>query len=425
MMDGTIVDLIVRTLHLHVDPEELNDSIVIEQGELEYYDGFLFFEEHELTTTLLERKETRKIRISCQRNVTEGPTKAGEVLCRFEDNRPALILSDSKAFFYFDVFGAITHFLNEQGEKLPKNSLKRLIATKLYWNAPSFLRKKVREFLRKQQTPVVLEPEAFFGTTANALVFLLEELLSRLMNRKPEYTPRFLITHDIDTNYCQKALRSLVEIEKKHDTTSLVFFTPRSYEYTPDWAYIKELDAEGFGVGIHGYRHDGLLTGLEKGELKSRLKAALDEFLAHGIRVKAFRSPWMLRNDEMLQALDELGFSFDLSYPDRDRLALTYPLGGVSFNRPYRPIISGTRDSSLIEIPSSYPQDVQILEDYGLDDDEAFLYWKKKIDFVKAFRGVFVLHTHPIHLAKRPRLFESIIRYLKSEGFSSMTLEEI
>ena len=79
----------------------------------------------------------------------------------------------------------------------------------------------------------------------------------------------------------------------------------------------------------------------------------------------------------------------------------------------------------IIQIPISYPQDVQILEDYQLGDNDAFEYFKVKIDFIKDFEGVFIFHTHPVHIASRLNLFVEVIKYAKSMGFEPLTMDDI
>ena len=102
---------------------------------------------------------------------------------------------------------------------------------------------------------------------------------------------------------------------------------------------------------------------------------------------------------------------------------------GLSYNRPYRPrILEGdTLGESLPiwEVPVSGPQDVHLIEDLKVSDEQLLQVWKSKAEFCRDFNGVFVLHTHPLHLCRRIETYAQFLRYLQKEGYQINTLKTL
>ena len=178
---------------------------------------------------------------------------------------------------------------------------------------------------------------------------------------------------------------------------------------------------------MHGYSHDGLILKEGQESLEKKLQKALNFFQTNEIENFGYRSPWAQRNNFLLESLGKFDFHYDSSSPDQDTLALTRPLVGLHYNRPIikKIGIEGGDSHKIVQIPISYPQDVQILEDYHLDDEEAFSYMKYKIDFIKDFEGFFIFHTHPIHVYNRIEFFEKVIEYTRSMNYKPVMMKEI
>jgi len=394
--------------------ESLKNTIHIPQSD-KIFECNISFLKHGLTETIMQRKETRNIRIRA--NIAKKERHCdGETLAIFENGEPAILLRENDVVFYFDIFQAIEYELSEHEKESHPTPFLKQIQLMVYWFIPGLLRHWIRRKLRKGMAPKRLLPEDFIGSTTNVLVVFLENLAAHYQQVDVQYTPLALITHDIDFDYCQnEGLDKCMEIECDENVRSTLFFVPKSKEYKLDEGAVKKAHENGFSIGVHGYSHNGLHLNKSSDNMLKELIKAKKKFLDMGIEVRSYRSPWMLRSKVLLQNLAEAGYIFDLSYPDRDYYrAYTNQenMEGTGCNRPF------TRDvSSIIVIPSTYPQDVTLLEDYGLNDEEAFMYWKLKIDYVRDMRGIFVWQTHPFHVAKREMLFRKIISYLKEKGF--------
>ncbi len=380
------------------------------------YNDFIEFEHHPITELLFKREITKKIKVN---TLVEKNRLRGEYIAKFSDGTPAISIKGNRIFFNFNILEAIYNELMENSVQKDV-TYKKILMTKIYWAFPKVFRRQVRKAYRKRKTHLRPPPMFFIGTTANILIYLLEKMIEELTGKTRVYRPTCIISHDVDLNYCQtKGVDILFDIEKKNHVSSTWFFTPHHKDFPLNCKRVKYLFNNGFEIGVHGYTHDGLLDKISPDKRKKRLKFALKELSACKIETFGFRSPWMLRTNDLWQLIDNIGYIYDSSYPDKDTLSLT-GLPGVNFNRPFHPIINVQncwRQLNLIEFPVSYPQDVQILEDYNLEDSEAFAYWKTKIDFIKDFHGFFIWHTHPIQINSRLKLFQKTIDYLKREKF--------
>jgi len=123
------------------------------------------------------------------------------------------------------------------------------------------------------------------------------------------------------------------------------------------------------------------------------------------------------------------GFKVDSSFPDVDTISMSRQRKGLSYNKPFRPrILKGNSLGDplpLWEVPVSGPQDVHLIEDLKVSKEQLIQVWKCKADFCRDFNGVFVLHTHPLHIFKRIETYEQFLRFLQKDGFQINTLETL
>jgi peptidoglycan/xylan/chitin deacetylase (PgdA/CDA1 family) len=365
------------------------------------------FEDNPLNELFLKRRETTVIAITSKFVFQSLP---GEILATLENGFPALSYYKENFFFNFDLFYTIRYYLSEKDVKIQNGFINYQII-KLYWKTPKPLRNRIRKRVRKQHSEIIHPPNHFLAIISNVLVKVLEMCLKK---------------HDTAKGYSQ-GIQYLREIERDLQVSATGFMIPFGHEYKPKVKEIRDLANEDFEIALHGYSHDGLLLRQGREPFERKISKALSFFKNAEIDIFGFRSPWVWRNEFLLESLCRLGFQYDSSYPDKDTLALTHPLRGLLYNRPItRNIYTGDQlTREIIQIPISYPQDVQILEDYHLSDEEAFNYLKTKIDFIKDFEGIFVFHTHPIHLLKRGEFFKKVIKYSLSLGFSPLLMKEI
>jgi hypothetical protein len=206
------------------------------------------------------------------------------------------------------------------------------------------------------------------------------------------YKWALVLTHDVETHdgYLQRDRLRRIEVDL--GLRSAWNFVPRRYNV--DDRVVRELNAEGHEVGVHGLYHDGR-------DLASRklLEARLPQMRAFAERWGAvgFRSPALRRSAELMPLL---GFEYDSSYPDTDPHG---PDGGGCCSwLPYM-------IDDLVELPVTLPQDHTLFEILQRTDASA---WHEKTRYVRDRGGMVLLVTHPDYMldAERLRAYDEFLR---------------
>ncbi|MGY5854786.1 MAG: polysaccharide deacetylase family protein, partial [Candidatus Thorarchaeota archaeon] len=356
----------------------------------------------------------------------------GETVCEFSDGTSAITLEGGILKFRFDPFAMHLANLNEGYQNGGMSALRRL-ALSSYWLAPQKLRRGLRWFARRYKTSNIrtLKDIGLLGIGSNVMVHLIEQhLLEKGLVEKHLRPPIAVVTHDIDTGFCQTEGREMVSsVENDEGVHATWFFVPQSVQYCLDRTGVQDLIEEGHEIGMHGFAHDGKLPLDNPTKLARQLRKGKIILESTGAKVVSFRSPWTLRSSLLLQTLASEGFKVDSSYPDVDALGMTSGRQGLSYNRPFRPLV--VKDESLMEplplweVPMTSPQDVQMIEDLRLTGSDLLKVWNYKAKFCKDFGGVFVLHTHPIHIVKHLDQYVEILKLLKNTGFRSLRLDDL
>ena len=201
-----------------------------------------------------------------------------------------------------------------------------------------------------------------------------------------------VLTHDIETLDGQSKVRRVADLEERLGFRSSFNFVLERYRL--DRELIRELDARGFEIGVHGLRHDGKLFHSEAEFMRraERINGHLGELGAVG-----FRAPLTQRNPEWMQALE---IEYDLSFFDTD---------------PYEPIPGGTMCiwpflcGRFVEMPYTLVQDYTLTE--ILRERNARL-WLEKVDFIKGYCGMALVNTHPDYL-RNDRTWQVYVQYLQ------------
>jgi peptidoglycan/xylan/chitin deacetylase (PgdA/CDA1 family) len=188
----------------------------------------------------------------------------------------------------------------------------------------------------------------------------------------------FVLTHDVETEKGQDFVRNIADLEEKLGFRSSFNFVPESYPL--DEALMVELRERGFEIGVHGLKHDGkLYQSYDKFMRRAeRINHHLKQFGAVG-----FRSPYMHRQPEWLQALD---IEYDLSFFDTD---------------PYEPIPGGCmsiwpfRIGRFIELPYTLCQDSTLGHVLGETTPKL---WLEKLNMIEENYGMALLNSHPDYL---------------------------
>ena len=193
-----------------------------------------------------------------------------------------------------------------------------------------------------------------------------------------------VLTHDVDTKKGHDKCLQLLGLEKTMGFKSSFYFVAKRYAVSGDLR--RQLNDEGFGVGIHGLYHDGKKF-LNINTFNSRA-VQINEYLKEW-NAAGFSSPSMIRN---LDWIHELDIEYDLSTFDTDPFE-PQPEGiGTIF--PFI-VKNPLNDSSYVELPYTLPQDFTlfiIMKERNID------IWKKKIDWIAKHGGMALVNVHPDYM---------------------------
>lgn len=184
-----------------------------------------------------------------------------------------------------------------------------------------------------------------------------------------------ILTHDVETAAGLANVAHVAQVEEQRHLASSFNFVP--YDYEVPGSVLSELRDSGFEIGVHGYKHDGLM--FSAWPIFLERVVAVNEY---GRRWGAagFRSPATYRNPEWFHLL---GFEYDSSMTD------TAPFepqpGGCGSLFPY--LADG-----LIELPMTLPQDHTLFCLLGHTDSAV---WLAKLARIRDACGMACVLTHP------------------------------
>ena len=295
-------------------------------------------------------------------------------------------------FLPFDPGEAIRNYWSEAylraGRASAAGSAKRA-AMWAYYRARPFVPRSAQIALRRGF--MRLQRRAGFPAwpIETALHDLYARLFELLQDIAPEPIPwlapwpkgrswALVLTHDVETAAGYAQIKRMQEIETVAGHRSSWNFVPRRYEVADE--LVRDLEEDGFEVGVHGLYHDG--RDLESlATLTDRLPAIRDH--AERWRAVGFRSPATHRKWELMPLL---GFDYDSSYPDTD---------------PWEPVSGGCLsllpffNGDLVELPITLPQDHTVFVLLRRTNEEL---WLEKARFIRDRGGMALLITHPDYM---------------------------
>lgn len=220
-----------------------------------------------------------------------------------------------------------------------------------------------------------------------------------------------VLSHDVDTaNGYHQALK-LADLEEEMGFRSQFNFVPERYAAV-DTGLLDELKKRGFGIGVHGLKHDGKLFSSRKifDDRAPRINAYLEKW-----GTRAFTTPSMIRNHEWMHALD---MDFCVSTFDTDPFEPQSDGAGTIF--PYWVPNPSTRHGFL-ELPYTLVQDFTLFVILG---EKTIDLWRRKLDWIAGKGGLALLNSHPdyMHFESKARrseeypaaLYREFLEYSKS-----------
>jgi len=220
-----------------------------------------------------------------------------------------------------------------------------------------------------------------------------------------------VLTHDVETAKGQEKCLDLMKLEERLGFRSGFYFTPKRYSIEPE--VIRQMQPQGFEIGIHGLSHDGRL--FQTIDIFRRRALSINHYLKK-YQAVGFRSPSMHHNLEWIHQLD---IEYDASTTDTDPFE---PQScGMSTIFPFLV----TQDSSThnyVELPYTLPQDFSLFVLMGESNVDI---WKAKLDWIAERGGMALLITHPDYMnmgLPPPRFneypiehYEEILNYIKEK----------
>lgn len=194
----------------------------------------------------------------------------------------------------------------------------------------------------------------------------------------------FLPIHDVDTGNGLEKCSSLMDIEEFFGFRSTFNIVPENY---PVPIQIREeIITRGFGLGVHGLKHDGKMF------LSKRIFSERAKKINHYLKewdTRGYSSPSMLHN---LSWMHELDIDYDISTFDTDPFEPQTDPAGTLF-----PFIVEDNDTghSYVELPYTMPQDFTL---FVLMEETTIDIWKRKLDWIAENGGMVLVNTHPDYM---------------------------
>jgi len=342
--------------------------------------------------------------VACVRGKPEG-----ETLCQFRrgrETRPALTRTRGGIVFQFDPMETIEALTHERYWR-PRRPLHSYSPFHYSQLVPPRLRPRIRRLSRWLLWPsgVSAFPSWPIEYSVEALRALLEKLVGAEGPWQAPLWPNnakcaVVLTHDLDSPFGQKHAIDLVNIAESFGWKTTCFVVGGLYGL--DFDQLDELAAHGHEIALHGVRHDCRFAFLSADGMRRRLDACSG--LIERYDIVGFRSPWLMRTDEMFRVLAER-FEYDSSTSDTSRGSPRRKGNGCCTVFPF--VREGIR-----ELPITVPMDATLIY-MGLSPSDMLDTWKRKVEWIRQVGGLAVLCTHPEpHFSARREMMLVYERFL-------------
>jgi hypothetical protein len=193
-----------------------------------------------------------------------------------------------------------------------------------------------------------------------------------------------VVHHDVDTQLGHDKCQELMDLEIRQNVKSTIFIVPERYCVSA--RLLSDIKNKGFGLGLHGLKHDGKLFVSYDGFRRRAVK--INEYL-RAWDTRGFSSPSMHHRLEWMHHLD---IDFSTSTFDTDPFEPQPDAAGTVF--PFV-VTNGRAGKKFVEMPYTVPQDFLlfiILKEKTID------IWKRKVDWIVQHNGMVLINTHPDYM---------------------------
>lgn len=193
-----------------------------------------------------------------------------------------------------------------------------------------------------------------------------------------------VIQHDVDTQKGHDNCCRLMDVEERLGVCSCYNIVPERYTVSDE--LLKEIKKRGFGLGVHGLRHDGKLFLSYDGFRKRAAK--INNYL-HKWNVRGYSSPSMLSKLEWMHHLDidysTSTFDTDPFEPQQSPVNTIFPF-----------IVNNTSGKKgFVELPYTLVQDFTL---FVILQEKTLKYWETKLDWIATHGGMALFNTHPDYM---------------------------
>lgn len=313
----------------------------------------------------------------------------------------------------FNIDQAVLNMLTEQYVRFESYQFFIDLLRQLYYKLKPYLPRKMQVQLRKNVTDL-MSRRGFPAWPMDASVDLLHRyLMIKLLEITPgsslpmiSFWPKgakiaLLLTHDVETIAGIANIHKIIDIEQKHGFRSAWNFVPKRYPL--DLGILRELQASGFEIGVHGLYHDGKL--FDSYTLFQQRADKINETLIQWGSV-GFRSESNLRNLEWISK--HIRAEYDSSYLSSEWYG-AQPGGSCTVF----PFIF----KNIIELPITLQQDFTLLDILKLTEDEMLAHWMDTVQAIKELNGLVLINVHPDYMTTPERLenYKNFIENMQGE----------
>lgn len=185
-----------------------------------------------------------------------------------------------------------------------------------------------------------------------------------------------ILTHDVETSAGLAGIDRIIQLERDRGMRSSFNLVP--VDYAVPESLIRELQQDGFEVGVHGYTHDGRL--FSSWEEFARRLPTINEF-SRRLDASGFRSPATYRNPDWFHFLD---FEYDSSMSDS--APFEPQAGGCASQFPFQ------IGDGMLELPMTVSQDHTL---FGVLGETSAQTWLTELHSVKLGNALACILTHP------------------------------
>jgi len=206
------------------------------------------------------------------------------------------------------------------------------------------------------------------------------------------------LSFDIDNKIDYENLPVLIEDMKKNGIRATInIITHGNYDFDKGW--MRELQSNGFEIGLHGDDHNSSLSFLPKRVIEHKIRRAIDKL---GFVPAGYRSPALSFSNTLIEVLEKTGFAYDSSLSTC--LAM---YRSIEFPYAFKYM-----SSTLYEVPLCI-QDYNFFASGRYAEQEVMNIYRELIRQMHQIRGLALINLHPIIISKKILFWEGLLSLME------------